>query len=81
MYTESSFMQLVGWTPLIELKRITEKDGINARIVGKIEFYQPLGSIKDRGALRYLSFFICVLFYHQKICKCDSFFILFIFNF
>ncbi|CAL5036785.1 unnamed protein product [Urochloa decumbens] len=48
----SDITQLVGWTPLVELKRIAEKDGINARIVGKLEFYQPLCSIKDRGALR-----------------------------
>ncbi|XP_015693915.1 cysteine synthase-like isoform X3 [Oryza brachyantha] len=44
--------QLVGWTPLIELNRIARKDGINARIVGKLESYQPLCSVKDRSALR-----------------------------
>jgi cysteine synthase A len=48
-------LQLVGWTPLIELKRIAEKDNVNARIVGKLECYQPLCSVKDRSALRYLS--------------------------
>ncbi|GJN00915.1 hypothetical protein PR202_ga18142 [Eleusine coracana subsp. coracana] len=48
----SDVTQLIGWTPLIELKRITSKDGINARIVSKMEAYQPLGSIKDRCALR-----------------------------
>lgn len=48
----SDVTQLIGWTPLIELKRITSTDGINARIVGKMEAYQPLGSIKDRCALR-----------------------------
>uniref|UniRef100_A0A0D3GCV8 Tryptophan synthase beta chain-like PALP domain-containing protein n=1 Tax=Oryza barthii TaxID=65489 RepID=A0A0D3GCV8_9ORYZ len=45
--------QLVGWTPLIELNRIVRKDGVNARIVGKLESYQPLCSVKDRSALRY----------------------------
>uniref|UniRef100_A0A0E0IPQ5 Tryptophan synthase beta chain-like PALP domain-containing protein n=1 Tax=Oryza nivara TaxID=4536 RepID=A0A0E0IPQ5_ORYNI len=44
--------QLVGWTPLIELNRIVRKDGVNARIVGKLESYQPLCSVKDRSALR-----------------------------
>ncbi|VAI70143.1 unnamed protein product [Triticum turgidum subsp. durum] len=44
--------QLIGWTPLIELKRIAGKEGVGARIVGKIEAYQPLCSVKDRGALR-----------------------------
>ncbi|KAM3195477.1 hypothetical protein ACQJBY_071545 [Aegilops geniculata] len=44
--------QLIGWTPLIELKRIAGKEGVGARIVGKIEAYQPLCSVKDRSALR-----------------------------
>ncbi|CAN6165099.1 unnamed protein product [Urochloa humidicola] len=48
----SDITQLVGWTPLIELKRITQKDGVSARIVGKLECYQPLCSVKDRSALR-----------------------------
>ena len=54
------FLQLIGWTPLIELKRITGKDGVDARIVGKVEAYQPLCSVKDRSALRsglFLRFF------------------------
>ncbi|OAY83965.1 Bifunctional L-3-cyanoalanine synthase/cysteine synthase D1, partial [Ananas comosus] len=45
-------IQLIGWTPLIELKRIANKDGINARVIGKFESYQPLSSVKDRSALR-----------------------------
>ncbi|CAL5036787.1 unnamed protein product [Urochloa decumbens] len=48
----SDIIQLVGWTPLIELKRITQKDEASARIVGKLEYYQPLCSVKDRSALR-----------------------------
>ncbi|CAD6337697.1 unnamed protein product [Miscanthus lutarioriparius] len=36
------FLQLIGWTPLIELKRIAGKEGVDARIVGKVEAYQPL---------------------------------------
>nr|CAB3467009.1 unnamed protein product [Digitaria exilis] len=28
------FLQLIGWTPLVELKRITDKDGVDARIIG-----------------------------------------------
>ncbi|OEL32319.1 Cysteine synthase, chloroplastic/chromoplastic [Dichanthelium oligosanthes] len=46
------WLQLIGWTPLIELKNIAKKDGINARLIGKIEPYQPLFSVKDRSALR-----------------------------
>ncbi|KAM0944727.1 putative cysteine synthase [Dioscorea sansibarensis] len=48
----SDITQLVGWTPLVELKQIVLKEGLDVRIVGKLEFYQPLSSIKDRSALR-----------------------------
>lgn len=48
----SNITQLIGWTPLIEMKNIAKKDGINARLIGKIEPYQPLSSVKDRSALR-----------------------------
>ena len=51
------FLQLIGWTPLIELKRIAGKEGVDARIVGKVEAYQPLCSVKDRSALRSDIFF------------------------
>ncbi|KMZ55914.1 Cysteine synthase [Zostera marina] len=47
----SNITQLVGRTPLVELKKIMEKDMLEARVIGKMEFFQPLGSIKDRGAL------------------------------
>ncbi|VAI45608.1 unnamed protein product [Triticum turgidum subsp. durum] len=50
--TAEGFGKLIGWTPLIELRNITEKDGIGARLIGKIEPYQPLSSVKDRSALR-----------------------------
>ncbi|XP_037458956.1 cysteine synthase, chloroplastic/chromoplastic-like isoform X2 [Triticum dicoccoides] len=48
----SDVTQLIGWTPLIELKRVAGKEGVGARIVGKMEAYQPLCSVKDRSALR-----------------------------
>ncbi|KAK3131615.1 hypothetical protein QOZ80_6AG0508830 [Eleusine coracana subsp. coracana] len=51
-YIASDITQLVGWTPLIELNRITNKGNLNVRIVGKLESYQPLCSVKDRSALR-----------------------------
>ncbi|KAJ4789095.1 Cysteine synthase [Rhynchospora pubera] len=44
--------ELIGWTPLVELKKISEKDGLDARLVAKLDFYQPLSSVKDRSALR-----------------------------
>ncbi|KAI5059629.1 hypothetical protein GOP47_0025948 [Adiantum capillus-veneris] len=47
----SDVTQLIGWTPLVELKNIASKEGAVARIVGKLECQQPLGSVKDRIAL------------------------------
>eukprot|EP00249_Psilotum_nudum_P010680 c22695_g1_i1 orf=318-1400(-) len=43
--------QLIGWTPLVEINRIPPKEGALARIIGKLEYFQPLGSLKDRIAL------------------------------
>jgi cysteine synthase len=38
--------QLVGNTPLVRINKLTE--GVGATIVGKLEFYNPAGSVKDR---------------------------------
>jgi cysteine synthase A len=43
--------ELIGWTPLVEIKHITKAEGAMARIVGKLEGKQPGGSVKDRIAL------------------------------
>uniref|UniRef100_A0A1D1YZ07 Cysteine synthase n=1 Tax=Anthurium amnicola TaxID=1678845 RepID=A0A1D1YZ07_9ARAE len=48
----SDITQLIGWTPLLELKRVVEKEEVDVRLVAKLETYQPLSSIKDRSALR-----------------------------
>lgn len=42
--------ELIGKTPLLELKRYTDSMGLKARIVGKLEFFNPAGSVKDRVA-------------------------------
>lgn len=42
--------QLVGHTPLLELKHIEEAHDVSARILGKLEYFNPAGSIKDRIA-------------------------------
>uniref|UniRef100_A0A0E0LCQ9 Tryptophan synthase beta chain-like PALP domain-containing protein n=1 Tax=Oryza punctata TaxID=4537 RepID=A0A0E0LCQ9_ORYPU len=47
----SNIAELIGWTPLIEMKTIPKKEGIQARLIGKMETYQPLFSVKDRTAL------------------------------
>lgn len=43
--------QLIGHTPLVELSRLAEKEGVKARILAKIEAFNPGGSSKDRVAL------------------------------
>lgn len=41
---------LVGDTPLLELVRIQEHFGLSARILAKLEYFNPAGSVKDRIA-------------------------------
>lgn len=41
---------LIGNTPLVELTHIEEKEGLEAKIVAKVEFFNPAGSVKDRIA-------------------------------
>ena len=43
-----SVSELIGKTPLVELTKIEE--GLNARILAKLEFFNPAGSVKDRVA-------------------------------
>lgn len=42
---------LIGNTPLIELSNIEKKEGLKATILGKLEYFNPAGSVKDRIAL------------------------------
>lgn len=42
--------ELIGKTPLMELKRIEQKFGLKAKIFAKLEYFNPAGSIKDRIA-------------------------------
>ena len=43
--------QLIGNTPLLELTQLEKKYGLSARILAKLEFLNPTGSVKDRTAL------------------------------
>jgi cysteine synthase A len=40
--------ELIGNTPLLELSNYGSKNGIPARLVAKLEYFNPLGSVKDR---------------------------------
>ena len=42
--------ELIGKTPLVHLSRIEEKIGSLAKILGKLEYFNPAGSVKDRVA-------------------------------
>ncbi len=46
----SEITELVGGTPLLELKRFAAANGLEAKILGKLEFFNPAGSVKDRVA-------------------------------
>ena len=42
--------QLIGGTPLLELRGYEKEQGLDARILGKLEYLNPAGSAKDRVA-------------------------------
>ena len=44
----SNVLDLIGGTPLVELTDITEAHGAKARVLAKLEFYNPANSVKDR---------------------------------
>ncbi|HOL85067.1 MAG TPA: cysteine synthase A [Thermoclostridium caenicola] len=43
--------ELIGNTPLLELTDYNKAHGVRARLIGKLEYFNPLGSVKDRIAL------------------------------
>ncbi len=47
----NSVLELVGNTPLLRLNNIEKEFGLNARILAKLEFLNPAGSVKDRVGL------------------------------
>lgn len=46
-----SALELIGHTPLIEVKRLEKKENLKARLLIKTEYLNPSGSVKDRAAL------------------------------
>jgi cysteine synthase A len=48
VYTSAD--QLIGKTPLLELSNIEKSEGVDAKILAKLEYFNPAGSVKDRVA-------------------------------
>ena len=48
IYTSAD--QLIGRTPLLELTHIEQAEGLNAKLLAKLEYFNPAGSVKDRVA-------------------------------
>lgn len=46
-----SITELIGKTPLLELVNFRKNNGLNARIIAKLEYFNPAGSVKDRIAM------------------------------
>lgn len=46
----TSVTELIGRTPLIELVNIEKKYDLKAKVVAKLELFNPAGSVKDRVA-------------------------------
>ena len=43
-----SITETIGDTPLVRLDKIAKAEGVNAKLVAKLEFFNPVGSVKDR---------------------------------
>lgn len=52
VYTSAD--QLIGKTPLLELTHIEKKYGLKAKVLAKLEYFNPAGSVKDRIARKML---------------------------
>ena len=50
MKIHQSITELIGGTPLLELKKIEKEFALEARIAAKLEYFNPAGSVKDRIA-------------------------------
>ena len=49
---KTSAAELIGKTPLLEVKKFEAKENItDAKILAKLEYFNPAGSVKDRIAL------------------------------
>ncbi len=50
-HTYASILETIGNTPLVHLPRLSREQGCKAELLGKLEFFNPMGSVKDRIGL------------------------------
>ena len=50
MNIKNTITDLIGGTPLLELANLEKNEELNAKIVAKLEYFNPAGSVKDRVA-------------------------------
>lgn len=55
MNVKHSITELIGTTPLLRLSRFEEKAGVDAALIGKLEYFNPGGSAKDRVGYNMIS--------------------------
>ena len=61
--------QLIGNTPLVQLNNIMRDFDLKARLIAKVESFNPGGSVKDRAALSMIDLLINMYYYsttHQE---------------
>ena len=51
MNIKQSGQELIGGTPLLRVRRLEEACGVKAKVLAKLEYLNPAGSVKDRAAL------------------------------
>lgn len=50
-----SVTELIGRTPLLEVKNLEKERNLQARVLVKLEYFNPAGSVKDRAALQMIT--------------------------
>ena len=72
---KQNITELIGKTPLVDLKKYEEYVGAKANIIAKLEYLNPAGSIKDRVAVVriYLAPFCSIYSLDAKEFRCSYF--------
>lgn len=52
---KTNISELIGNTPIVELKNIEKKYGLKSKIFAKVEYFNPTGSVKDRASLQMIN--------------------------